>query len=73
MVNIIINVDQYKSKRTGPKTAISKNKEFEKYCNTSKATIDKIIEEKIQRQQDLETITEEVFWELFSHTVKENN
>ena len=72
LVNITINVDQYRSKQTGPKISVSRNKEIEKFCNTSKETIDKIIEGKIQRQQDLETMTENAFWELFTDPVKEN-
>ena len=72
LVNITINVDQYRSKQTGPKISVSRNKEIEKFCNTSKETIDKIIEGKIQRQQDLETMTENAFWELFTDPVKQN-
>jgi len=72
LVNITISVDQYRSKQTGPKISVSRNKEIEKFCNTSKETIDKIIEGKIQRQQDLETMTENAFWELFTDPVKEN-
>ena len=72
MVNITIIVDQYKKRKTGPGIALSKNKEIDNYCNTSKETIDAIIERKNQRQLDLDTMTEDTFWDLFSDKVKEN-
>ena len=51
---------------------MSKNKEVDNYCKSSNETIDKIIKGKVQRQLDLDTISEEVFWDFFSNTVKEN-
>ena len=45
-VNTTIIVDQYKKRKTGPGIALSKNKEIDNYCNTSKETIDAIIERK---------------------------
>jgi len=72
LVNITIIVDQYKKRKTGPGIALSKNKEVDNYCNTSKETIDAIIERKNKRQLDLDTMTEDAFWDLFSDKVKEN-
>ena len=72
MVNKTIIVEQYKKRKTGPGIALSKNKEVDNYCKSSNETIDKIIKGKVQRQLDLDTISEEVFWDLFSNTVKEN-
>ena len=72
MVNITIIVDQNKKRKTGPGIALSKNKEIDNYCNTSKETIDAIIERKNKRQLELDTMTEDTFWDLFSDKVKEN-
>ena len=64
-------LDGYNSKLSGANRSLTKNQELFDFYNQSTKIINKIIEEKTKKQEEVKKFNENEFWNLFTPIIKE--